>query len=146
MRQQTVQPNNILEGLMQDCIKVIDVDLPEDKSKLLVRLFLSALARHFFIHPDDIFNLGFVHLEKSPKKEELFTMTLIKSPKDGVVNANTLWKYYNGELLKEFKFKEIMENFFQELIDYSQDQEVEITELTSNISLKTKLEEKKRRK
>lgn len=135
-RQQEKQSPEIIEEIMVNCLKAVGIDSKKGQSDLLVRLFLSGLARHFFTRPDDIFDIGFIHLEKSPKKEELFTMSLIKNPSEGIYNADTLWKYYNGELLKEIKFKEVMENFFQELIDYSQEQELEITELTSTIHTK----------
>lgn len=135
-RKQEQQPPKIIEDIMDNCLKAVGIEAKRGQNDLLVRLFLSGLARQFFIRPDDMFDIGFIHLEKSPKKEDLFTMSLIKNPSEGIYNADTLWKYYNGELLKEIKFKEVMENFFQELIDYSQEQELEITQLTSTIQTK----------
>ena len=70
---------------------------------------------------------------KSPDVEELYKVTIQKNFEAGVINAETLWKYYTGELIRESNFKEIIENFMTELINYSQEQEINISRITSKL-------------
>lgn len=126
----------VIEKISEKCFKAIGIEAPKEQSDLFARIFLSGLAHYFFLNPDDIIKMGFLRIEKSPEKSELFKVTLQENSKVGVINAETLWKYYTGELLQQTKFKELFENFIEQLIQYSQNQEQEITELTSTLNKK----------
>lgn len=123
----------ILENILRESLTIIGVEMEEGKLKLLLRLLMSGIAYHYFENPDDLIRIGFLQFEKSPNKDELFKLTLLRDKKSGVVNAETLWKYYKGELRQEAQFKEILDNFLEELISYSQTQEINITQLTSSL-------------
>ena len=128
------RPPDIIEGITKESLKVIGVnDMEEGKIKLLVRLIISGIANYYFKNPDDLIKVGFLQFEKSPEKDELFKVTILRNQEAGVINADTLWKYYKGELHQEAKFKEVLDNFLEELISYSQDQEINITQLTSRL-------------
>jgi hypothetical protein len=131
------KPPDIIERVVEESLKIIGIeDIEEGKIKLLSRLIMSGLAYHYFNSPDDLIKMGFLQFEKSPDKDELFKITLLRDREAGVINADTLWKYYKGELHQEAKFKEILDNFLEGLITYSQEQEVNITKLTSTIQKK----------
>jgi hypothetical protein len=131
------KPPDIIERVVEESLKIIGIeDIEEGKIKLLSRLIMSGLAYHYFNNPDDLIKMGFLQFEKSPDKDELFKITLLRDREAGVINADTLWKYYKGELHQEAKFKEILDNFLEGLITYSQEQEVNITKLTSTIQKK----------
>ncbi len=123
----------VIEKIAKDCFEVLGYEVPENKSNLFARLFLSGLSHHFFYNPDDIIRMGFLQIEKSPDINELFKITILRNQEAGVVNAETLWKYYTGELIQESSFKEIIEKFMTDLIEYSQEQEINITNITNNI-------------
>ena len=126
-------PKNI-EEITGESLKIIGIeDVEESKVRLLSRLIISGIANYYFHNPDDLIKMGFIQFEKSPDKNELFRVTILKDETAGVVNADTLWKYYKGELHQEIKFKEILDNFLEELIAYSQTQEISITQLTSTL-------------
>lgn len=129
----------ILEKIARESLNILDISMDEGKMKLFLRLIMSGIARHYFINPDDVIDVGFLKFQKSPDKDELFRVTIIRDKNEGIINADTLWKYYKGELQQEAQFKEIMDSFLTELIDYSQEQELEIMKITNSI------EEKKRR-
>ena len=73
--------------------------------------------------------MGFIRFRKNPEKEELFAIEIIKQEKEGIVNADTLYRYYTGELTAKDTLEKTMENFVQGLIDYSQSQNDNISEL-----------------
>ena len=125
-----------LENISEKCFKAMGLDVSREQSNLFARIFLSGISHYFFYKPDDIIRIGFLKVEKSPEKSELFKVTLQKNLEVGVINAETLWKYYTGELIQESKFQEIIQNFMEELISYSQAQEQEITNLTSSLNRK----------
>lgn len=128
------KPPDCIEEVTKESLKIVGIEDVEDgKVKLLSRLIISGIANHYFRNPDDLIRMGFLQFEKSPNKDELFKVTILRSQEAGVVNADTLWKYYKGELHQEAKFKEILDNFLEELISYSQDQEINITQLTSRL-------------
>lgn len=128
------KPPDIIEKIVDESLKIIGIEgTGEGKIKLLARLIVSGLAYHYFNNPDDLIKMGFLQFEKSPDKNELFKVTIIKDKEVGVINADTLWKYYKGELHQEAKFKEILDNFLEGLIAYSQSQEISITQLTSRL-------------
>lgn len=133
-RQFRERPPEDIENITKESLKIIGIEgLEEGKIKLLSRLIMSGIANHYFHYPDDLIRMGFLQFEKSPNKNELFKVTILKNKEAGVVNADTLWKYYKGELHQEAKFKEILDNFLEELISYSQTQEINITQLTSRL-------------
>ena len=133
-RQFRERPPEDIENITKESLKIIGIeDIEEGKIKLLSRLIMSGIANHYFHYPDDLIRMGFLQFEKSPDKNELFKVTILKDKEAGVVNADTLWKYYKGELHQEAKFKEILDNFLEELISYSQTQEINITQLTSRL-------------
>lgn len=129
----------LIEDIVAESLDIVGMEVEEDKVKLLARLILSGIGQHYFFNPDDLIDMGFLRIQKSSEKDELFKVTIIRNKSSGVVNAETLWRYYRGDLQQERQFKEIMDTFLHELIDYSQTQEIEITKLTSQ------LQEKKRR-
>lgn len=125
---------DIIERVTEESLKIVGIeDVDKGKVKLLTRLIISGLAYHYFNNPDDLIKMGFLQFEKSPDKDELFKVTILRDKDAGVINADTLWKYYKGELRQEEKFKEILDNFLEGLIAYSQAQEINITQLTSKL-------------
>lgn len=124
----------IIERVTEESLKIVGIeDVDKGKIKLLTRLIMSGLAYYYFNNPDDLIKMGFLQFEKSPDKDELFKVTILRDKDAGVINADTLWKYYKGELRQEEKFKEILDNFLEGLIAYSQAQEISITQLTSKL-------------
>ena len=128
------KPPDCIERVTKESLKIIGIeDVEEGKIKLLSRLIISGIANYYFHNPDDLIKMGFLQFEKSPDKNELFKVTILKDKGAGVANADTLWKYYKGELHQEAKFKEILDSFLEDLINYSQAQEISITQLTSRL-------------
>lgn len=127
------EPPEKLEQIMEDCLDIIGVKLDEVKIKLLLRLIMSGIAYHYFVNPDDLIKVGFLSFSKIPDKDELFKVSIIRDEKSGVKNAETLWKYYKGDIKKEKEIKETLGNFLEDLINYSKEQEKEITKLTSQL-------------
>ena len=123
----------IIEEILKESLKIIGVEIEEGKMKLLLRLLMSGIAYHYFKNPDDLIRIGFLQFEKSPDKDELFKLSLLRNKEAGVLNAETLWMYYKGELHQEAKFKEVLDSFLEGLIAYSQAQEINITQLTSRL-------------
>ena len=130
------EPPEVLENILKESLEVIGVKMKKDKAKLLLRLIISGIANHYFYKPDDLIDIGFLRFCKSPNKDELFRVNILRDKESGVVNADTLWKYYTGQLKQEQDFKGILDNFLQELIDYSQEQEIGIAHLTSKLQRK----------
>lgn len=130
------EPPETLENILKESLKIIGVEIEEDKAKLLLRLIISGIANHYFFKPDDLIDVGFLRFCKSPDKDELFRVNILRNKESGVINAGTMWKYYTGQLQQEKDFKGILDNFLQELINYSQEQELDITYLTSKIQKK----------
>ena len=131
------KPPDIIERVVKESLDIVGIEeVEEGKIKLLSRLIMSGLAYYYFHNPDDLIKMGFLQFEKSPDKDELFKVILLRDKEAGVINADTLWKYYKGELHQEAKFKEILDNFLEGLIAYSQEQEISITQLTSTLQKK----------
>ena len=126
----------VIEKIIERSLNIIGAEFNEGQTKLFLRLIMSGIANHYFHNPDDIINVGFLRFEKSPDKNELFKVTIIKNQEVGVVNAETLWEYYNGELRQKQQLKEVLNDFLKELISYSQAQEIDITNLTNSIERK----------
>lgn len=133
MRKRIEKEPIIIENIANRCLQILGIEVPKEKGALLARLFFSGIAHYFFYNPDDIIKIGFLKIEKSPNIEELYKVTIQKNLEAGIVNAETLWKYYTGELIQENNFKEIIENFMTELINYSQEQEISITQITNKL-------------
>ena len=123
-----------LENILKDCLKRVKVgELKEGRSEWLFRLLMSGIAKYFFEQSDNVVDVGFIRFKKNPEKEELFAVEIIKDEKIGITNAETLWRYYTGELSSEKELKSIIGNFVNELLKYSQNQEEEITNLTGKL-------------
>lgn len=130
------QSEEVIEEIVKTSLKILNFKLNEGQIKLLLRLIMSGIANHYFHNPDDLIDVGFLRFEKSPEKNELFKITLIKDPDSGVVNAETLWEFYNGDLQRKKQFKEVVNDFLGELISYSKAQELDILKLTNEIDTK----------
>lgn len=130
------RPAEVIEQIIIKSLNILNSKLNEGQIKLLLRLIMSGIAEHFFHNPDDVINVGFLKFEKSPEKSELFKVTIIKDQSAGVVNAETLWEYYSGTLRQKQQFKEVLDNFLEELISYSQAQEIDIMKLTNGMDTK----------
>ena len=53
-RKFTREPPETLESILEESLKVIGVEMKEDKAKLLLRLIISGIANHYFHKPDDL--------------------------------------------------------------------------------------------
>ena len=127
---------SILEQIVYDNLQYIGlVDATRDQAALLLRLIFSGIGRHFFYEPDTEFKLGFINIKKSPSKDQLFNVDIVRSVQDDVINAENLWKYYTGELLREKQLKDVLDKFVKELIEYSQAQETDIMNMTSKLNV-----------
>ena len=123
----------VIEDIITDTLRKFGIELEKDEAALMLRLFLSGISKYFFDEPDTRIELGFMSLQKSPDLDELFSIRIIRNLEEGVVNADTMYKYYNGEIITEKKIKGIVEGFVDELLTYSQEQNKEITLLTSKL-------------
>ena len=135
-REYRERPPEVIEDIIKQSLKILNSKLNKGQIKLLLRLIMSGIANHFFHNPDDLIDVGFLRLEKSPEKSELFKVTLLKDPNSEVVNAETLWEFYTGELQRRKQLKEVVNGFLGELIKYSKAQEIDITKLTNDIDAK----------
>ena len=120
----------VLESLTRTGFKKVD----DVKLALLTRLIFSGIAHYFFKSPDNVVEMGFLKFIKNPEKDQLFAVNIRRNETEGIYNASTLWKYYKGELIVEEKLKNIMEKFVENLIEYSQAQEQDISKLTRKMS------------
>lgn len=128
------RPPTDIENIVRACLRHIGVtDLKNNQIALLTRLIFSGIASYFFYEPDNLINMGFIQFKKNPEKEQLFAINILNSPRDGVFNAETLCKYYKGELKLESELMKTLEEFVKDLLQYSQDQEENITELTRKL-------------
>ena len=138
MRKFKQVPPKVLEKVIKKSLKIINAELNDDQIKLLLRLIISGIAYHYFLSPDDIIDVGFLRFEKSPDKNELFKVTLLRNEESGVINAETLWEFYNGDMARKKQLKKVMNEFLGELINYSKNQEMNIMNLTSNVNIERK--------
>ncbi len=135
---------SILEQLVYDSLHFIGLqDASKNHAALLLRLIFSGIGKHFFFEPDTEFQVGFIKIKKSPDKDQLFNVDIVRSEEDDVINAETLWKYYTGELFREKQLKEVLDKFVEELVLYSQEQEMDISNMTSRLSIEKAEKEKK---
>ena len=122
-----------VEEIVTNSLKIVGLhEVVKDKVSLLTRLIFSGLAYYFYEHPDSLIDLGYLRIRKNPDKEELFAVNILRD--DRVVNAESLWKYYTGELQSKEELKSLLEGFVNELLVYSQIQETKISSLSNKIS------------
>ena len=125
----------VIEDLMKESLEKVGIkDIKDETSNLLLRIFLSGISNHFFLNPDTEIDVGFLKFKKSPNLDELFTVEIIRDIEEGVVNAGAMYKYYTGGFTAEKKIKGLVENFVDELLFYSQEQNMKISGLTSKLS------------
>ena len=125
---------SVIIKLTQDSLERVGIEaVSRDKAALALRLILSGIASYFFNSPDDLIDIGFIRLKKNPEKEQIFAADLIKDDNSGVINADTLYRYYTGDLASEEAMKNTMNNFVNELLTYSQSQNNSIIKLTGNL-------------
>lgn len=123
-----------IENIVEDCFRRIGVtEAKPEQIALFTRLLISGVASYFFYNPDNAVNIGYIRLVKSPNKDELFQAHIVRNGKVGIVNADTLWKYYKGDIIHKEKIEEVVNNFVNELLDYSQQQEKDISKLTRKL-------------
>ena len=122
------------EALINDSLKRVGANtLDGGKVALFSRLLFSGVANYFFQSPDDLVEIGFLKFKKNPDKNELFAVEITKNEEAGVINADTLYRYYTGELASEKALQKTMDNFVNELLTYSQEQNNSISELTGKL-------------
>lgn len=130
--------SDVIEDIIKKSLEIINAKLNEGQIKLLLRLIVSGIAYHYFLSPDDLIDVGFLRFEKSPDKNELFKVTLLKNSESGVVNAETLWEFYSGDMNRKKQLKKVVNEFLGELIEYSRTQEMDIMKLTNSVDTKRK--------
>ena len=124
----------IFEQLIQDNFERVGIEgVRREQIALFLRLTLGGIANYFFNSPDDLVDIGFLRLKKNPDKNELFAVDIIKDENAGVINADTLYRYYTGDLASEKALQNTMNNFVSELLSYSQNQSNSISKLTNNL-------------
>lgn len=126
----------LIENIVRDSLRVVGLseEIGSNKIALLTRLIFSGVSFYFFKNPNSIIDIGYIRAQKNPDKDELFAINIQRD--DTVVNAETLWKYYTGELQASKKLKSLLSGFVNELLVYSQIQEMKINELTTKINSK----------
>lgn len=147
MAKREIEDRNIseLERVVLESAAHVGIDMTEGQCALFLRLIFSSIGSHFFFEPDTKYRIGFIDIAKSPDKDELFNVKIIRSENDGIINADTLYRYYTGDLGREKKLKGLLDTFIQELINYSQEQEISIGMLSEKIISKKKKQEKKKK-
>ena len=124
----------IFEQLVKDNLERVGIEgVERDRIALFLRLTLSGIANYFFNSPDDLVEVGFLRFKKNPEKDELFAVEIIRDENAGVHNAETLYRYYTGDLTSEKALQNTMNNFVNELLSYSQVQNNSISKLTGNL-------------
>ena len=129
----------IIIDLLTDSLKRAGLnDLPENNAKLFIRLLFSSISDYFFCNPDNIIDLGYLRLKKNSNVNEMFAVEILRSETEDVVNANTLYKFYKGELISEKEIKKVVEGFANELLSYSEVQNEKISDLTHQLNKRRK--------
>ena len=124
----------VFEQLIQDSLERVGVEgVRREQAALFLRLTLGGIATHFFNSPDDLVDVGFFRFKKNPDKNELFAVDIRKDENAGVINADTLYRYYTGDLASEQALQNTMNNFVNELLSYSRNQSNSISKLTGNL-------------
>lgn len=138
-RKLTKVNKEVIESIVEDSLKRAGIKkVKKEGAAILLRLIISGIANYFYDNPDDIVDVGFVRFKKNPQKEEVFAVDLLPNEQEGVINADTLNRYYKGELIAEEKLKGLMDNFVNELLSYSQLQSNKITNMTSTLQVKSR--------
>ena len=123
-----------IEEIVEECFRRIGVqNAKPEQIALFSRLLFSGIAKYFFFNPDNAVNVGYLKFSKSPDIDELFRVHIVRNGKVGIVNADTLWKYYKGDIIHKEKIEEVVNNFVNELLVYSQQQEQDISKLTNKL-------------
>ena len=112
--------------------------MPDNNVSLFIRLLFSGLSSYFFRNPDDIIDLGYMRLKKNAEVDELFAVEILRDKEESVVNADTLYKFYKGELISEKEIKKVVEGFANELLSYSEMQNEKISNLTYKLNKRRK--------
>lgn len=129
----------VLEPLFKDSFERVGIEgVTCDTSALLIRLLAGGIASYFFQFPDSLIDMGFLRFKKNPDKNELFAVDIIKDENAGVVNADTLYRYYTGDLNSEKALQNTMNNFVNELLSYSQAQSDSISSLAGKLKKRRK--------
>lgn len=124
----------IFEQIVKESLERVGIEgIGRDRIALFFRLVLGGIANHFFNSPDDLVDVGFLRLKKNPEKDELFAVDIIRDENAGVINADTLYRYYTGDLASEQALQNTMNSFVNELLSYSQNQSNSISKLTGNL-------------
>lgn len=125
---------SIIEKIVGDSLLHVGFNPTSDQSALLLRLIFSGIGSHFFFEPDTKFKIGFIEVMKSPEADELFNVKIVRSPEDKIVNADTLYKYYKGDLARAEQLRDILDTFVNDLLKYAQGQEVSIASTVNRIN------------
>lgn len=129
--------DKVLDEIISQSLKQVGIKkFNKNQVALLIRLICGGIANYFYDNPDDLIEAGFIRFKKNPDKEEIFAVDLIPNEQEGVINADTLYRYYKGDLWAEDRLKETMNNFVNELLSYSQNQSNKITSMTSKLQRK----------
>lgn len=129
----------IIISLLRDSLKRSGLDnLPDNNVSLFIRLLFSGISSYFFRNPDDIIDLGYMRLKKNVEVDELFAVEILRDREESVVNADTLYKFYKGELISEKEIKKVVEGFANELLSYSEMQNEKISNLTYKLNKRRK--------
>ena len=129
----------VVIALLRDSLKRSGLEnLPDNNVSLFIRLLFSGLSSYFFRNPDDIIDLGYMRLKKNAEIDELFAVEILRDKEESVVNADTLYKFYKGELISEKEIKKVVEGFANELLSYSEMQNEKISNLTYKLNKRRK--------
>ena len=129
----------IIISLLRDSLKRSGLDnIPDNNVSLFIRLLFSGISSYFFRNPDDIIDLGYMRLKKNAEVDELFAVEILRDREESVVNADTLYKFYKGELISEKEIKKVVEGFANELLSYSEMQNEKISNLTYKLNKRRK--------
>ena len=138
------RPPKDIEAIVQESLNRVGLKSSSNNQvALLTRLIFSGISEYFFKKPDNKVKMGYIEFIKNPDKEQLFALNILKSEDAGVVNADTLWRYYKGELSSEAQLKGIIDEFVHDLLEYAQTQEQNISKINSKTTVELG---KKRRK
>lgn len=129
----------VVIALLRDSLKRSGLEnMPDNNVSLFIRLLFSGLSSYFFRNPDDIIDLGYMRLKKNAEIDELFAVEILRNKEESVVNADTLYKFYKGELISEKEIKKVVEGFANELLSYSEMQNEKISNLTYKLNKRRK--------
>ena len=133
-RKFTTIKDRVLEEIVRDSALRVGIGaLNETQTAMLIRLIFSGISNYFYNSPDNVVELGYMKVRKNPEKEQLFAVDLQENNADSISNAETLYRYYKGDMKAEKELKETMNTFINELLIYSQVQSNNITKLTGKL-------------